>query len=695
MAISGLLITSPIIANDKLLSSSTIYTPFLQISKLSLTINKGSTTGYTCKYSYSIYDNMEMDLSLIQYTYTGITKTLTFDIPNTNVPDNGQIIQDCYKDVMNYFDNNGINYIIVGESHGLSEWYCFADDDVTYSIIDIGVSIYRKSISGKITLATSVNSTPYRGTFNIYSGYTYFGATYKTPTSHGDKKPINLVSEDSQCNIVPLSLNGNYFIDNANRYNPITYYIYSPYGDANVNFYENSSSGINGTITSSKLIEKGKQDTFTGDNLSYYYIESDIPVISSTMATGNNDMDILSPPNKISYHRMKQYPITIYGNTPSTNSYHVISDDDLCTNISIADGSGGDKIQGVGIEFISNTYSFGNTLSDFAIVAPYSATTISVEHWDDTNWEILESFNLNGELLTPEYIFRDGSTGTGATGSIISGLSSNFNSDTLWKFVGNYPFALIINDSSDNEMAVYGWMQREQICTGGLIHHYDATNILSFDPKNKWLWKDLIQSNNIVFNNSTMGITTIDEIVFASASTPNTYASLTSSITVDSSSGSFSIWIKSHGNYTDTNYHYGNRGMIMGENGDGTHKSLWFRDDGGDYRLEGETNTNGEYFSSTSYDVRKYNWVNIHINFDNNTGFTYINGVLKDQRVIVDNLTIEIFGGNTTSTQDRKQLLVGSISDIKFYNRQLRESEILQNYEVLKYRHSYVLKNYF
>ncbi len=453
MSIVGLFITTPLTMFDKLNTVSTDYTPYLKIYSIYLSgddIFYSGFTGYTVTTKYSIYNNIDANQTSTNFKFTGLTSSLTFNVSVDDISadnENGQIIQDSYNIIMDYFDNNNIDYIIVGASHGMSEWYCVGSDTVTYSVIHSGTTI----MDSLNTTMVSETSSPQRGTFSIVTGRKYYSTI----------NPVNLVCEQSHFNIVPLSLNGYYFIHRASRSFPGTYYVYSSQGDAIVNLYIGDVTGINGTIDAIINIDNGDVGAFTGLTTGgNYFIESNIPVNITASQTGN-DRDILSPSSKYNYSRRVQYYSTIYGGTPTVGS-HVVYDDDLCSNTGIADGAGGDSEHGVGIEYISNTYSFGNTLSDFALIAPYSATTIDVSYYSGS-WSLLESFTFNGTKISPGYAFRDGTVGVGSEGTNYAGNAANFASDAnLWKFVGNYPFALVINDSVDAEMIVYGWMQNNE-----------------------------------------------------------------------------------------------------------------------------------------------------------------------------------------------------------------------------------------
>ena len=119
--------------------------------------------------------------------------------------------------------------------HGYADWYCLVSGTVTYSIISsTGGVIYERNGSTITTLVTASGSQ--RGTFSITAGRFYYGSV-----------PINLVVEDGHQSIVPLTMMGTQFWNVAVRNNPSTYYVYSPYQSATVNFYDNTVGGNRNT----------------------------------------------------------------------------------------------------------------------------------------------------------------------------------------------------------------------------------------------------------------------------------------------------------------------------------------------------------------------------------------------------------------------------------------------------------------
>lgn len=131
-----------------------------------------------------------------------------------------------------------------------------------------------------------------------------------------------------------------------------------------------------------------------------------------------------------------------------------------------SDGGGSDDVQGILSDYLADTYSWGNTLSDYQLVAPFGDTTITVSYWDGTQWQIGETHALiGGDLETPQQVSRDGDNGFGVWGTNVGGSAANLASGlgdsgsdpNLWKFEGNNPFALFINDTTNREETMLGF----------------------------------------------------------------------------------------------------------------------------------------------------------------------------------------------------------------------------------------------
>jgi len=264
---------------------------------------------------------------------------------------------------------------LAGSSHGYAEWYCFVTGTATYSIVDPnGGVIYDNSNA----VIVSVNA-PARGVMTITAGKKYRGSV-----------PINLVAEDNQHAIAPISMKSTKFWNYTTRNAPTTYYVYSPEA-AVVKFYHNVAGGFNGTPTSTVNLSAGEVTTFSGSSTAVAHMISSDKQILVTASGSGGDKTVLSPMDQYVYNRYYGYSGSERNTTPSTVSANVVYDANYSVmSTTIADGSGGDTAQGLGLNHISSFYSWGNILSDYAIAAPNGNTDISVYYWSSGAWVLWE-----------------------------------------------------------------------------------------------------------------------------------------------------------------------------------------------------------------------------------------------------------------------------------------------------------------
>jgi len=389
-------------------------------------------------------------------------------------------------------------------NHGYSNWYCFVTSTVTYSLTEPGSIIYENN-AGVITTMVASSAIPQRGTFAITAGRTYY--------SNG---PIFLTVEDAQHSIAPVTMADSTFVHYTNRSNPGTVYVYSPIGSTTVNFYEATGTGINGTVKSTITLTQGQSGTFALPNVGWSYFTSTLPVVMTTTQTGT-DKTIIPPAAQTVYNRYTTNYNTTINTTPSTvGSYVVSSTTNLVASVTIGDGSGGDCAQGLGLEYLSTNYSWGNVLSDYVIVAPYNNTSINVSYWNGTAWITWDTHTLTGgTTLNPSYVARDGTQGPGVAATNINGSAANMASGaTLWKWTGNNPFYLGLNDSADDELSMLGWTAPNNsyvlnynnawydISTTGLIG--SPTNGVKYNSTNNGYFNfDYTRSQSISFPNSS------------------------------------------------------------------------------------------------------------------------------------------------------------------------------------------------
>jgi hypothetical protein len=216
----------------------------------------------------------------------------------------------------------------------------------------------------------------------------------------------------------------------------------------------------------------------------------------------------------------------------------------------------------------------------------------------------------------------------------------------------------------------------EPIVTDGLVFNLDAGFTPSY-PKNGTTWYDLSSyGNNVTLRNGpTFNSVNGGSVVFDGAddnsigSTPLVYLN---SMTIES-------WI------FPTNYPINTGGFILSnlsyylEYGT-TGKILSYF-----YGLSNE----GYHQSDSTVSLNAWSYVNTVRDKENNTILFYINGVL-DKTITGITGTLYVRAGNGTPQvggfSGGGYKFNGRISNVKFYNRALSESEVLQNYNSQKGR---------
>ena len=364
--------------------------------------------------------------------------------------------------------------------HGISDWYCFrTGSSFTYSAIYPNTEIIEIDADGNETVIVTTGSDPQRGQgLNMTSGRRYYGT-----------KAIHILDEGVNDAIAPVSFAGTYFGNIHTRYNPKTMRIYAPQDDINVSVYENVTGGVTGTATSTFSVSRGSSATFetTQGNNVYTIFKTDKPAIM-TVGSGGDD-HVMMPMTNYAYKRRNHYSRTI-NNTAPANVGTYVSHDTSGSNLplfvlEIADGSGGDSAQGIGYEYLSDTFSWGNALSDYQIVAPYADTTVTVSYWQNSQWNVGEVHSLSGTQTDPAAVDRDGTNGFGVDGSDISGAADNLASGAnLWKWESTKPIAVIINDTANDEENLLGWMSNNHLRTSSNVTQ-SFVNLIDKDDRSR------------------------------------------------------------------------------------------------------------------------------------------------------------------------------------------------------------------
>lgn len=549
--------------------------------------------------------------------------------------------------------------------HGISDWYCFVSGTVTYSCSEPNTTIYQITSGGTISTVVSPSSSPQRGTFSITAGNRYYG-----------DKPIFLCVEDGHHSIAPISLSAKNFMYLANRSGSEagTIYFYSPYASATVTMYT-AGTGINGTPTSTISLSIGQSGTFTISTLNWFFFTSTSPVIGTAgQLVSGFDKTILSPAVLTSYQRYLSGYGTIIAGTPTTIGSYVIADTTYpVMSQQIADGGGGDTTQGLGYEYLCDRYSWGNVLSDYVIVAPYPNTIVSTYYWSGSAWVVWESHSLSGTRLSPAQVQRDGTTGTGVTSTIISGLANNMaGGATLWKWEGNNPFYLAINDNADDEMSMLGWMNSRNYRT-------------SSDTDSNWYDTSGTGNSGTLVNGPQ---SSNKDLMFTYQNWQSvTFANTTSLQFLNTSPYTLEVWVYPTRNPGASNY----TGIFDRESNPGTGRdgyNIYFLGSAGSTtyftteRFTSGTNTIAQVTLDQSVSVN--NWSHLVSTYNGSTLSLYRNGSLVSSTSSTGNLT------NTSKTLTvgvrGGQYFDGKISCAKIYNKALTSLEVNQNFNAIRGR---------
>jgi len=150
-------------------------------------------------------------------------------------------------------------------------------------------------------------------------------------------------------------------------------------------------------------------------------------------------------------------------------------------------------------------------------------------------------------------------------------------------------------------------------------------------------------------------------------------------ITLDKDNSAFSVWFTVGVDFTGN---YGNRGIILGYNGD---EFLSLFAISAQNNLQGETNTNEDYYLGafgTGDTSISNGWNNVQVSFENSIAKTYINGILKyTSTTLTNDLAInEIVSSDATANYQ------GNIAQVSIYNKSLTASEVKQNFNALRRR---------
>jgi hypothetical protein len=554
-------------------------------------------------------------------------------------------------------------------NHGYSQWICLVSGTATYSIIDANVTIFQNT-GGTVTTVVSPTVAPQRGSLAVTAGSFYYG-----------NGPVFFSVEDQQHCVAPLSMAGTQFYWNNARNSPGLLYVYAPTA-TNIYFYSNPANGFNSLPTSVTAAAAGSITLITWVDINIVmFMRSDQPVVATTTQTGA-DRSILSPMDVIAYNRYNRVPRTTINTVPTAvigvtgtqggfiwdNIYPVM-------DMTIADGAGGDCCQSLGFNYLSNVYSWGNSMSDFGMAFPYPNTTVVVSYWDPgtSAWIVLATYgNVTGNNSTaggatprlPVYLYRDGTLGPDVPGTNIAGSAAFFAGGATgpWRWVSNNPFYLCINDTIDDEMSMLGW-STNLYNTTGTANNGVLTGGGTYNLANGGFF-EFAGSNYVAFN-------------------PTSVAS-----TVELTVSMFVKVTSNPGNY---------RGFAGGNNGTGNDYQIGFNIDLGpgasasvDFlQVEGA----GIAFANLlTTPIAFGQWFYLTVTISSTTTTLYINGVANGSNARVSAAAMAIsyltLGARPVLgvSDGATYAFNGSIAQATVYTRALTAGEVLQNFQALRGR---------
>lgn len=279
---------------------------------------------------------------------------------------------------------------------------------------------------------------------------------------------------------------------------------------------------------------------------------------------------------------------------------------------------------------------------------------------------------MNGSALSPDYILRDGTRGFGVAGTDSSGSAAYFASGAnLWKFEGSDVFALIINDTANDEEPLYGWMANNYIRKGNNIDRFVynlSKNSLNgnlvtgietddksfiFDGTDDYI--ELPNSNEIIGDNL--------QIVTVSAWVKYTTSSNGYILSINRSSETSSLLSLSININNSNNVAVGRIGFLTRNFADTTHSGL----------TDGDNYNDGQ-------------WHNVVAVVENMNRYLYVNGELKDSdtNVGMQSVTNNTKFASIGSHGGTAAFYGGHIGPINIYKKALSAEEVKRNYLSLK-----------
>ena len=332
------------------------------------------------------------------------------------------------------------------------------------------------------------------------AGYRYIGSPQSDPKL---RNPIHMQRSGANNQSNCLGLQGREFGYYSNRGGHGVFYAFA-LGNGTIKYYEDGA-GVNGTPIEEIKVTKNELVQFQATtDLVYSYITSTTPIIL-TAKEGSSDKVKLFPADKRIFSRRSSESRCLDNTSTNINTSNklvrIAPTDKKLFAQEIGDGAGSDSCQGVPLSCLSNTYIWGNTLSDFSLISPY-LVQVTVEYYSD-GWKHHGNFVLQGTMDNPGGYFEDGNGGTASNQPPLSAYDLTIDSNKIlddgsaanlrggadiWRFRAHKPFAVIVNDSSEDELPIIGWMEDRGQNTAAYITDEDPNNVSDYtDTRPDWL----------------------------------------------------------------------------------------------------------------------------------------------------------------------------------------------------------------
>jgi len=337
-------------------------------------------------------------------------------------------------------------------------------------------------------------------TISCTEGYRYIGSP------QGDMKlrnPIHMQKSSGNHMSSCLGLQGREFGYYSNRGGHGVFKAFA-LGNGTIKYYEDGA-GVNGTPIHEISVTRNELVTFQATtDLVYSYITSTTPIIL-TAQEGTSDKVKLFPADKRIFSRRSSESRCLDNSSTNINTTNklvrIAPTDKKLFAQEIGDGSGSDSCQGVPLSCLSNTYIWGNSMSDFSLISPY-LVQVTVEYYDN-GWKHHGYYVLQGTMDMPGGAFEDGNGGSANTQLPLSSYDLSIDSNkiedggsaanmrggvAIWRFRAHKPFAVIVNDGGSDEVPIIGWMEDRGQATAPYITDDNPNNVSDYtDTRPDWL----------------------------------------------------------------------------------------------------------------------------------------------------------------------------------------------------------------